>query len=98
VANTRQGNKIYVDSAGALITTRAKVSYIFFTPDTANDVLILRETATGMDILKIQGSTAKTTLLFDLVHGPLVFQNGIYVQTITSGATATLVLTESGAI
>jgi hypothetical protein len=97
VANVRQGNKIFIDSAGVLMTTRAKITYIIFTPDGNNDMLELKETQAGPVILKVQAATANTTVVIDVVHCPLVFQNGIYVESIDSGSCATLVLTEGGA-
>ena len=96
MANARLGNKIYVDATGAVSTQRTKVAYIVFTPDAANDQMILRETASGTDCIKVRSSTAKETHILDFSNAPLVFNNGIYVQTLTAGAVATLVTTESG--
>lgn len=96
MANAITGNKIFLDATGAVTTTRTKISHIIFTPDAANDTLILRETSGGANCVKLQGATAKTTLMFDFSDCPLVFNNGIYVQTLTSGATATLVTTQAG--
>lgn len=96
MANATTGNKIYVEATGALATTRKKVAYIIFTPDAANDEIIIKETSAGDTCLHLRGATAKQSLLFDFSNKPLVFQNGIYVSTLTSSAKAVLITTESG--
>ncbi len=96
MANAVTGNKIYVDATGEVSDQRELIAYIIFTPDAANDVMILRETSGGSNCLKIRGSTAKDSKLLDFSQRPLVFNNGIYVETLTSGATATLVTTKAG--
>lgn len=96
MANAVTGNKIYVDSTGELTTTRTKVAYILFTPDDANDEMILKETASGATCLHLRGSTAKQTVQYDFTDVPLVFQQGIYVSALTSNAKATLITTSGG--
>lgn len=96
MANAVTGNKIYLDATGAVTTSRKKVAYIVFTPDASNDQLILRETSGGANCISVRGATAKDTMVLDFSARPIVFNNGIYVQTLTSGATATLITTESG--
>ena len=98
MANAVLGNKIYIDSTGAVsagIKGRLLISYILFTPTTANDSMTLGESASGDPILFLQGATAKTTMQFRFEDTPLVFQN-LYVQAISSGAKATLVTTQAG--
>lgn len=97
MANAIVGNKIYVDSTGSITTDRIKVAYIIFTPSNANDSLTLRETSSGNDIIFLQGATAKTTLQFRFEDVPILFNNGLYVQQISSGAKVTLVTTSTGA-
>lgn len=96
MANAVTGNKIYIDATGAVTTERTKVSYILFTPDAANDQLILRETSGGANCINIRASVAKETMTIDLSATPAVFNNGIYVQTLSTSATATLITTSSG--
>lgn len=96
MANSTTGNKIYIDSTGEITDARTKVAYIMFTPSASNDALILKETSSGSAVLKIQAATAKTTLQYDFSRKPLVFNNGIYVDTLTSGAVVTLVTTQGG--
>jgi hypothetical protein len=95
MANSVQGNKIYIDATGTVADSRTKVAYILFTPGAANDQLILRETSGGSDIFYIRSATANETMRFDFALAPLVFNNGIYVQTLTSGAKAVLVTTNA---
>ncbi len=90
------GNKIYVDSTGSLTEARTIVSCILFTPDTANDQIVLRESASGPDVFMLRGSTGKNTVQFDFSIKPVVFPNGIYVQTLTSGAKAVIITTQAG--
>ncbi len=96
MANASLLGKIYLDSTGSVADRTIKVAHILFTPSTANDQLILSESASGSNCISIQSSTAKTTMHFDFSYCPIIFNNGIYVKTLTSGATATLVTTRSG--
>jgi hypothetical protein len=91
LANSIQGNKILIDSTGLLTDSRVKIVYVLFTPDAANDELILRETASGSNCFYIRGSTAKNTVMYDFSATPLVFNNGVYVQTLTANAKVVLV-------
>lgn len=94
--NARVGNKIFIDSTGEVTTSQVKVAYILFTPNSANDELTLRETASGADCFYLRGAVAKQTTIFRLGEAPAVFVNGLYVQTLTSGAKAVLVTTSTG--
>jgi hypothetical protein len=99
MANVRASNTIYVDATGTCSASEKgiKVAYVVFTPDAANDQLILRDKdATGNKKLNIRGATAKETLFFDFSYAPIHFANGIYIDTLTAGAVATLVTTTSG--
>lgn len=96
MANNRTGNKFYVDSTGELTADKTLVSYILFTPDAANDQMVIRESSNGADVLYFRAATAKDTQLFDFSAKPLVFPNGVYIQTLTTGAKASFILTEAG--
>lgn len=96
MANVIRANKILIDSTGLVTSTRTKVAYILFTPNAANDELAIRETASDSDCFYIRGVTAKQTEIYRLAETPLVFGNGIYVQTLTSGAKAVLITTNTG--
>lgn len=91
MANAVRGNKIYVDATGSLTTRRTKIAYILFTPDAANDEIALREASSDVDCFYLRAATAKNTMVIDLSNAPAVFNNGIYVQTLTSGAKAVLI-------
>ncbi len=99
MANTRTGNTVFIDAEGAAIVGTnqpIKVAYILFTPDTASDQMILRETENGANKIHVRAKDAKNTMQFDFALKPLVFANGIFVDTLTTGATAVLVTTQAG--
>lgn len=96
MANAYQSGSIYVDTTGSLTTKPVKVAYILYTPDTANDALVLRDGGASDPIkTTIKGATAKHTIVVDLSTRPMVFVNGIYATVATSG-TATLIITSEG--
>lgn len=96
MANHRSSGKVFIDSTGSVTDQTILVSSILFTPNAANDELLLRETSAGDDCIYLRSATAKTTMQFDFSLKPIVFQNGLYVQTITSGAKAVLITTSAG--
>ena len=96
MANAITGNKIYISATGLITDKRTLVTQIIFTPDAANDQLILKETQDGEPCISFRAATAKNTVQFDFSHSPLLFNNGIYVSTLTANATATLVTTQAG--
>lgn len=96
MANATTANKIWIDSTGLITTAKKKVAYILFTPDAAEDQLILRETQNGANCISIRGATAKDTMIFDFSAKPIVFGTGMWVSTLSSNATATVITTESG--
>ncbi len=96
MANSIVGNKIYIDSTGLVTEDRQLVVHALFTPAAADDKVILRETSSGSDVIILQCATAKDTKHFSFELIPMLFGNGIYVQTITSGAKLTLVTTSKG--
>lgn len=96
MANIRNSNTAYVDSGSSLIVPDAnvKLAYVIFTSSSAGDSIVLRDGgSSGALKLKIKNGVAtdSRTHRFDAV--PMVFPNGIYVDTISSGATATLITT-----
>lgn len=97
MANAQRGNKILIDTAGLVAnSTRSKVVYALFTPAAAGDSVVLRESASSADIFVIAGAVAHDTKQFRFDQCPLVFGDGIYVQSITSGAKLLLVTTTGG--
>lgn len=98
MANAYQSGSIFVDTTGALTAVKnLRVSYILYTPDTANDQIIFYDGSSASDPvkLKLRHLSAKDTEVFDFSRRPLVFANGIYV-TVPSNGTATLILTSEG--
>lgn len=99
MANSKTGPNIYVDTASEQVTAdRTKVSYVLFTPSAANDMIVLSNSSLGPNILTIQSAVAKETKVVDTSRRPLVFPNGIYVQTLSSGALATIVTTQGNEV
>jgi len=94
MANVKQGNVWLVDSTGSLTTEpRQKVSDIIYTASGAGDNIVLRASASGPDIITIKNPTANSTMHIPL-NTPLFFPQGIYVQTLTSGSKAMVILTQ----
>ncbi len=100
MGNVRSANSIYVDAAGdAVIDQNVKLVYIVFTANGAGDELILRDgSSSGALKMAIKNDVADSTNMYEFDVVPVVFTNGIYVDTISSGATATLVTTAKGGI
>jgi hypothetical protein len=97
VANARIANKIYIDSTGSVLAEGpVRIAYILFTPSAANDQIVLRESASGSDIFFIQEKDAKQTHEYDFSLVPMIFTNGLYVQTLSSGAKAVIITTGPG--
>lgn len=96
MANVRVGNKIMIDSTGTVLTNPIRIVHILFTPDAANDQLVLREESGGSDCFFIRGVTAKQTEMYSFLDCPLIFSNGLHVQTLTSGAKAVIVTSGGG--
>lgn len=97
MANVRNSNSVYVDTTGSLTTDPTKIAYIIFTPDSANDQLILKSFDNSGEIkISLRSATAKTTMIFDFSQSPVHFPKGIYAGTVTTGATATIVTTSGG--
>ncbi len=99
MANARTGNKIFIDSTGAAIAgvnQPVKVAYILFTPAAADDELLVKETSSGENCLYFRSTIAKTTMFFDFSYAPILFNNGIYIETLTSGAKAVFITTQAG--
>jgi len=97
MANVQNSNSIYVDATGSITTNPIKITSIVFTPDSANDQLILKNFDNSGDIkVNIRGATAKDSMFFDFSTCPIHFPRGVYVSTLSSNATAFLVTTSGG--
>lgn len=96
MANAIRGNKIYIDSTGAVSTQRVKVAYVLFCPNNNGDEVALRETSSDVNIFHLHGETAKKPVFLDFSANPMVFNNGLYVQTLSSGAVCVIITTNRG--
>lgn len=98
MANSFTNGRIVLDTSSeqVIATTRdVKISYILFTPDAANDQIIVRESSGGPILFKLSASTAKEDLLLDFSADPILAR-GIYVDTVSSNAVAILYTTTKG--
>lgn len=99
MANTVQSGTVYIDTNSAQVyTKKAKVSYIIYTTSGAGDQIVLRDGDGSSDPLKLslKGAAANSTYTFDFSTTPIIFQDGIYVSTLSASSVATLVLTSGG--
>lgn len=96
MANAQRGNKILIDSTGQVTTSNTKVVHALFTPGSAGDEVVLSEAEGDADIFVIRASAAKNTLHFRFEVRPLLFPNGVYVSSISSGAKLSLITTTGG--
>lgn len=97
MARIIRGNTVYADEKGAVTTERQRVAKIIFTPNSSGDVLVLSETQ-DLATRKIKISGAVESVVIDLSNEPIRFESGIFIYEISSGATATLLLSSKGAI
>lgn len=93
MANTRSGNIISIDTASSQVTSdlNLKIASILFTSSAAGDTLELRESSSGATKVFVKNGTANDTAQF-IFDTPIVFSQGIYVQTLSTSARAILVL------
>lgn len=99
MANSYSGGRIVVDTASEQVIAtdrKIKVSYILFTPDAADDQIVIRESSSGAIVFKLSSSTAKENMLLDFSREPVVM-NGVYVDSVSSNAVAVLYTTSRGA-
>jgi len=97
MANVRNANTIYIDTASSAISVPGlKISYVVLTPTSANAVLVLQDSATSANKVDLRAATSGVSVVFDFSETPLVFPNGIVASTLTN-CTATCVITESRA-
>ncbi len=97
MANVEIANTWYVDATGQLTTNKnTLVAGIVLTSNGAGDVIILKESSSSGTKVKVAAQAANQTVHLDLSDAPMVFANGIYVDTLTASAVATLITTAGG--
>lgn len=99
MANVRNANTWYVDTASdSLAVSNIRITSIILTGGGSTSTLFLGDAVSDasypakMSIM----AAANTTVQIRLEDTPMVFPNGIYIKTLTSGATATLFTTTAG--
>lgn len=97
MANARSTNVFYIDSPGELTTDSSiRVIGILFTTSGANDSIVLGESASSAVKFRVKHVTANDTKFIDLSNTPILFARGIYVQSLSSSATATIITSTGG--
>jgi hypothetical protein len=106
MANVRNGNTFYIDAASSggtaasFITKKnIKVTGVVFYAEAAGDAIVLADVAVaggaaGSTKLKVSGGVAGETVALDLSNSPIVFPNGIWVVSLDTSCTATLVTSD----
>lgn len=98
MANTRNGNTYYVDTAGTLpnLNKTLRLKGIIITPSASPGSIVLKDADTLAPKGTWSAAASGLTTLFDLITCPIVFPNGIVVSAVTS-CTALLILEEARA-
>lgn len=98
MANARNGNTIVIDTASEQVSTdrNTRIVGIIFTSSAAGDTIVLRESSTGANRVIVKNGIANDSKHIRMEESPIIFGTGIYVQTLSSGATATLIVSQSG--
>lgn len=101
MANVIQSGSAYVDSTGLLYSGRIKVSHIVLTTVGTAEVLRLTDSGTvgspgTLYKIKLTGPAATSSYHFDFSGSPILFNSGIYCETITAGLVVTIVATSAG--
>lgn len=96
MARLIRGNTIYVDEQGVATTDRVKVVGLIFTPNSNGDTVTLSETS-NIATKKLKLKAGTETLTVDLSSNPLRFESGVYVESISNGATCTIITSGRGA-
>jgi len=99
MALTNSAGTIYTDATGLLYTGRVKVSYIIITAASSHAEATLHDGTSGSDPIKlvIRNGTNNDSQMFDFSSSPVVFNSGIYLSTIGTGARVMLITTSAGA-
>jgi len=96
MANTYNQNTCAIDSTGdSGIGTgkgRIKLFGVIFVPDANNDEIELRNSSGGAVKFYTRAATAKETKFIDLANKPILFNDAIHVQTLSSSARAILIV------
>lgn len=105
MANIRNANTIYIDTASASGNTSVgttgnfdvpgiKVKGLIVTPTSGDATLALKDVTTGATKLQAEAPNSDGSRHFDFSDDPIVFPNGIAPTTVTT-CVATLIVTES---
>lgn len=86
MANVRTGSSIYIDSTGAISdTANFKAKIIIVTATSASASVILHDSQSStVPMVRLDVASAGSQQPFDLTDAPLVFPNGITVNTLTN--------------
>lgn len=95
MANVQNSNTIYVDSTGDIISTRTQLIGLIVSSSGTTGNVIIREKGQSANKLNVS-VLANTTEFLDLSRTPVIFNEGINVNTLDATLTATLIIREAG--
>lgn len=79
MANTKQGNLVFIDTTANDIDTAAiNIYYAILTPTSANGIVTLLTASGGTEIVRFQGSTATDSKHFDFSMKPINLSKGVH--------------------
>lgn len=84
MANVTNGNTVYVDSTGTLLSKPARLHYLILTATAANAVVVLQDTTGSSTKLDYRNATSGTSVILDCSTAPIFFPTGIKVSTLTN--------------
>lgn len=109
MANTQSGNTFYVDSASSASTAQSfiqraptLVTEIILTSNAAGDTVVICDVAPGTtpsqgnNKITLSSGVAKDSKTVRFYDQAIVFPNGVWIASISSGATCTLLTTNQG--
>jgi hypothetical protein len=91
MANVKNGNTLFVDSTGAVSSTKTLVHYVIVTATSANAVVVFSDATTLQKKADIRVVAAGETQRFDFSANPIHFPNGVHATTVTSAAVTLVV-------
>jgi len=97
MANIQAGNTIHIDTVGDVPgQANIKIIHAIFHSNASGDSAVFKETASGGIKIKFQNNLANDSKHFRFESAPIVFARGIYLASISSGASVTLITSQSG--
>lgn len=97
MANTRAGNTIHADVVGAIPGgANLKIIHAIFHSNASGDSAVFKETSSGGIKIIFRNNLATDSKHFRFESAPIVFAEGIFLASISAGASVTLITSQSG--